>query len=98
MTDEKIINYCKLHKINYLGTTKKVYKRNTLIRNIMKSSLPVEKVKDEIKEIEYINKVIWTLEKKQDTNENYKKINENLNRVVKKCHDYYRGFTNYKMN
>jgi type I restriction-modification system DNA methylase subunit/restriction endonuclease S subunit len=87
---DELINYCKENNINYISANKKPYKAKSLIKNIMKKKSENEIIEDTVneeKEVELINKVVWTSEKTQETNENYKQIKDNLQRVIKKCHD-----------
>jgi restriction endonuclease S subunit/tRNA1(Val) A37 N6-methylase TrmN6 len=88
-----LVKYCKENDIAYMGKNKKPYKDKTIIRNIMKklsektiivNEVIEEKVDEEVK---LLNEVVWTLEKTQDTNKEYKEIKDNLCKIVKKCHD-----------
>lgn len=89
-----LVKYCKENNISYMGKNKKPYKDKTIIRNIMKklsekkiivNEVIKEKVEDN--EVKLLNEVVWTLEKTQDTNKEYKDIKDNLCKIVKRCHD-----------
>jgi type I restriction enzyme S subunit len=91
MTDKDILQYCKNHQIKYLNTKGNIYTRKTLIKYIMssidkKNNIQQNHIPQNDIQPQYINKVVWTLEEKQDPNENYKKIKDNLCSIIKKCH------------
>lgn len=88
-----LVKYCKENDIAYMGKNKKPYKDKTIIRNIMKKLLEKKVIINEVieekidEEVKLLNEVVWTLEKTQDTNKEYKEIKDNLCKIVKKCHD-----------
>lgn len=88
---EEIVKYCKNNNIPYLGKNKKLYKRNTILRNIHKHNMPISielsiNDKQQEQEVKIINEIVWKLENNKDDNIKYKQIKDNLYNIVKKCH------------
>ena len=105
-TLEELIEHCKSINIPYMSKRNKVYIEKTLIKNIRKYENTMREVLGDINEIIVshdedaydekeniiVNEIIWTISKKNVViNDKYKNIKENLQQVIKMCHNVLYG-------
>ena len=105
-TLEELIEHCKSINIPYMSKRNKVYIEKTLIKNIRKYENTMREVLGDINEIIVshdedaydekeniiVNEIIWTISKKNVViNDKYKNIKDNLQQVIKMCHNILYG-------
>lgn len=105
-TLEELIEHCKIINIPYMSKRNKVYIEKTLIKNIRKYENTMREVLGDINEIIVshdedaydekeniiVNEIIWTISKKNVViNDKYKNIKDNLQQVIKMCHNILYG-------
>jgi type I restriction-modification system DNA methylase subunit len=105
-TLEELIEHCKSINIPYMSKQNKVYIEKTLIKNIRKyentmrealgaiNEIIVSQDEDAYDEKENIivNEIIWTISKKNAViDDKYKNIKDNLQQVIKTCHNILYG-------
>jgi len=93
LTDDEIIELCKEKGIEYYNSkTKKNFAKSTLISRLNKIiSKPTTEIEtaEEEPNIEYKNKIVWTLsDEDKKNNDDYKEIESKLLNCIKSCHDY----------
>ncbi len=106
-TLEELIEHCKSINIPYMSKRNKVYIEKTLIKNIRKyentmrqafcdiNEIIVSQDEDDVydeKENIIVNEIIWTISKKNAViDDKYKNIKDNLQQVIKMCHNILYG-------
>ena len=106
-TLEELIEHCKSINIPYMSKRNKVYIEKTLIKNIRKYENTMREALCDINEIivsqdeddvydeklnVIVNEIIWTISKKNAViDDKYKNIKDNLQQVIKMCHNILYG-------
>ena len=106
-TLEELIEHCKSINIPYMSKRNKVYIEKTLIKNIRKYENTMREALGDINEIivsqdeddvydeklnVIVNEIIWTISKKNAViDDKYKNIKDNLQQVIKMCHNILYG-------
>ena len=106
-TLEELIEHCKIINIPYMSKRNKVYIEKTLIKNIRKYENTMREALGDINEIivsqdeddvydeklnVIVNEIIWTISKKNAViDDKYKNIKDNLQQVIKMCHNILYG-------
>jgi len=106
-TLEELIEHCKSINIPYMSKRNKVYIEKTLIKNIRKYENTMREELGDINEIivsqdeddvydeklnVIVNEIIWTISKKNAViDDKYKNIKDNLQQVIKMCHNILYG-------
>ncbi len=105
-TLEELIEHCKSINIPYMSKRNKVYIEKTLIKNIRKYENTMREALGDINEIIVsqeddvydekeniiVNEIIWTISKKNVViDDKYKNIKDNLQQVIKMCHNILYG-------
>jgi type I restriction-modification system DNA methylase subunit len=105
-TLEELIEHCKIINIPYMSKRNKVYIEKTLIKNIRKYENTMREALGDINEIIVsqeddvydekeniiVNEIIWTISKKNVViDDKYKNIKDNLQQVIKMCHNVLYG-------
>lgn len=105
-TLEELIEHCKIINIPYMSKRNKVYIEKTLIKNIRKYENTMREALGDINEIIVsqdedaydekeniiVNEIIWTISKKNAViDDKYKNIKDNLQQVIKMCHNVLYG-------
>ena len=105
-TLEELIEHCKIINIPYMSKRNKVYIEKTLIKNIRKYENTMREALGDINEIivsqdedaydeklnVIVNEIIWTISKKNAViDDKYKNIKDNLQQVIKMCHNVLYG-------
>ena len=105
-TLEELIEHCKSINIPYMSKRNKVYIEKTLIKNIRKYENTMREALGDINEIIVsqdedaydekeniiVNEIIWTISKKNAViDDKYKNIKDNLQQVIKMCHNILYG-------
>jgi type I restriction-modification system DNA methylase subunit len=105
-TLEELIEHCKSINIPYMSKRNKVYIEKTLIKNIRKYENTMREALGDINEIivsqeedaydeklnVIVNEIIWTISKKNVViDDKYKNIKDNLQQVIKMCHNILYG-------
>ncbi len=91
LSDDELIELCKEKGIDYYNSkTKKNFGKSTLISRLNKTiSEPKIEPKEEEPNIEYKNKVVWTLsDEDKKNNDEYREIENKLKNCIKSCHNY----------
>ncbi len=105
-TIDELIEHCKSINIQYMSKRNKVYIEKTLIKNIRKYENTMREALGDINEIIVsqdedaydekeniiVNEIIWTISKKNAViDDKYKNIKDNLQQVIKMCHNILYG-------